>query len=291
MAGFWQTVYDGSPSSVSASALVDLTYGISTGSAVYGYSETFLKPEKNRMYKQMAKYLLGNEDNLFNFNSTNYHDLFFMVFKRRIFKDEIKKGNTTISIQVSGTVAGAGTALLSLSDVGAATNFDVGPAGDEADLLSGSTPVGKIYYNAGIAVFATGVFVAPTAPQSIYWSGSTANQMNLNQSAISGNIDNVVYGLRQRINQIQFNNQTNLHSTIYFCRALNSEFNYSTNPSFVDAEGRIIPTSGTDNQSRTYPTTVGLFDINDNLLAVAKVSEPVKKSADSELVFRIRLSY
>jgi len=33
--GFWQTVYDGSPTSVSASALMDLTFGISTGSAIY----------------------------------------------------------------------------------------------------------------------------------------------------------------------------------------------------------------------------------------------------------------
>ena len=89
----------------------------------------------------------------------------------------------------------------------------------------------------------------------------------------------------------QFLNQTNLHSTIYFCRALNSDFNYSTNPSFVDADGRIIPTSGTDNQTRTYLTTIGLYDINDNLLAVAKLSEPVKKDPSSEVIVRARLSY
>jgi hypothetical protein len=115
--------------------------------------------------------------------------------------------------------------------------------------------------------------------------------MNMLQSVISGNIDSVVYGLKNRINQITFQNQTNLHSTIYFCRALNSDFNYSTNPTFIDSEGRIIPTSGTDNQTRAYITTVGLYDINDNLLAVAKTSEPIKKSPDTELVFRVRLSY
>jgi len=154
--------------------------------------------------------------------------------------------------------------------------------------------MGRVYYNAGIVVLATGVFMptAQVAPENnMYWSGSTANTMFLNQVSISGNIDHVVDGLRNRINQVQFHNQTNLHSTIYFCRALNSDFNYSTNPTFVDSDGRIVPTSGNDNQTRTYICSIGLYDINNNLLAVAKTSEPVKKSPDSELIFRCKLSY
>ncbi len=283
--GFWQTTYDGSPTSVSASALVDISYGISTASLAYGQTETFIKNEKNRVYKQMAKLLLGSEGSLFNFNSTNYNELFFLLLKRRIFKDEIKKGNTSLNIQVSGSNT------LNLLDTGAASAFTVGPSGDEGKLYSGSTEIGKVYYNAGIIALITGVFLPVGGLNNIYWSGSTSNQMDLNQSAITGNIDNVIYGLRQRINQIQFFNQTNLHSTIYFCRALNSDFNYSTNPTFVDTDGRIVVTSGTDNQTRAYITTIGLYDINDNLLAVAKTSEPIKKGPDNELVFRVRLSY
>jgi hypothetical protein len=286
--GFWQTVYDGAPTSVSSSALVDLTWGISSASLVYGYTETFLPSQKNRVYKQMAKLLLGSEDSIFQFGTTNYHEVIFLLMKRRIYKDEIKKGNTSVNLQVSGSNA----SILSLTDTGAASAFTVGPAGDEADLFSGSTKVGKVYYNVGVIAFMTGVFMsgAGVGPQ-VYWSGSTASKMQMNQCAITGNIDNFVYGLKNRINQIDFHNQTNLHSTIHFCRALNADFNYSTNPTFIDADGRIIPTSGTDNQTRTYITTIGLYDINDNLLAVAKTSEPVKKSPDNELVFRVRLSY
>jgi hypothetical protein len=59
----------------------------------------------------------------------------------------------------------------------------------------------------------------------------------------------------------------------------------------VDSDGRILPTSGTDNQTCSYPTGIGLYDINNNLLAIAKISEPVKKSPDSEIVVRCRLSY
>jgi len=282
--GFWQTVFDGAPASISSSALVDLTYGHSTASLLAGYSETFMNPEKERMYKQMAQILLGNKDSIFTFNSVPYNELFFFVFKRRIFKDEIKKGALSMDIQLTGS--GAGTAL-SFTDAGGASAFTIGSAGDEAAVFSGSTEIGRAYYNAGIVAVATGAFIPVAAETQPHWSGSA----ELTDTAISGNIDNIVTGLRNHLNNVQFQNQTNLHSTIYFCRALNADFNYSTNSSFVDSDGRIVTTSGTDNQTRAYATSVGMYDINNNLLAVAKTSEPIKKSPDNEIIFRIKLSY
>lgn len=287
--GFWQTVFDGSPTSISSSALVDLLYGHSSASLLQGYSETFLNSEKQRVYQQMANRLLGSKSSIFSFNSVNYYELFFVALKRRIFKDEVKKGDTRITLRVSGAGAAHATNVLTLSDAGAASAYTVGVSGDEAPLFSGSTQVGRVYYNAGIIAFATGVFTAPTITASLHWSGSAY----FNTTAISGNFDNIVYGLRNHIvdNGIQFLNQTNLHSTTYFCRALNSDFNYSSNVTFLDSDGRIITTSGSDNQTRTYITKCGLYDINDNLLAVASFSEPIKKSPDSEITARIRLSF
>jgi hypothetical protein len=282
--GFWESIYDGSPTSVSSSALVDLTFGFSSASLNAGFSETFLSTEKQRVYRQMAQLLLGNANGVFTFNNVSAHELFFILLKRRIFKDEIKKGNVSLQLQMTATLLDN---TLTLSDVGANSSFTVGAAGDQASLFSASTEVGRVYYNAGIIAFTSGAIVPAQGAGTPYWSGS----FRLNQAAISGTIDNVVDGIRNRINQLTFQNQTNLHSTIYFCRALNSDFNYSTNPTFVDSTGRILPTSGTDNQTRTYITTVGLCDINDNLLAVAKTSEPIKKSPDNEVIFRVKLSY
>ncbi len=280
--GFFSTFYDGSPASVSSSALLDVTFGLSSASISLASTSIFLPNEKQRVYKQMAKFLLGSDSSLFSFNNTNYNELFFLLFKRRIFKDEIKKGSFSMTLQVAGGV----NDTLTLTDAGAAGSYKTVAGGDTAPLYSGSTPVGAMFYNAGVAVFATGAFLSPSAAQSIPWSGSYA----LNQ-ILSGNIDQAVDGFRNRVNQVQFQNQTNLHTTVYFCRALNSEFNYSTNPSFIDSSGRIIPTSGTDNQTRTYITSVGLYDINDNLLAVCKLSAPVRKAPDSEIVVKARLSY
>lgn len=287
--GFWETIFDGSPTSVSSSALADLTFGFSSASLNAGYTETFINAEKQRVYKEMAQLLLGDVNALFSFNSVTAHEMFFIALKRRIYKDEIKKGNVSLEWQMTGTGNGN---TLTMNDAGAASTFIVGPAGDEASLFSGTTEIGKVYYNAGIIAFTSGAIVpvggtpATTIPQ---WSGS--DTYTLDQAVISGNIDHVVDGMRNHVNQLDFQNQTNLHSTVYFCRALNADFNYSTNTTFIDSEGRVIPTSGTDNQTRTYITTIGLYDINDNLLAVAKVSEPVKKSPDNEVVFRVKLSF
>lgn len=281
--GFFQTVFDGAPTSISSSALIDLTYGHSSQSIRAGESEVLLNDEKQRMYKLMAQRLLGSKDGIFSFNNTNHHEVFFYLLRRRIFKDEIKKGNFSLDHQMDAT--GVGNTLI-LTDSGAGTTFTVGSAGDEADVLSGSTPVGKIYYNAGIVAIASGAFV-PEGGSAAQWSGT----FNLDAVAVSGNLDNISTGLRSHINDLSFHNQTNLHSTIYFCRALHSDFNYSTNPSFVDSDGRIVVTSGTDNSTRSYISSIGLYDINDNLLAVAKSSEPVKKSPDAEVTFRVKLSY
>ena len=131
--GFWQSVFDGAPTSISSSALVDLTYGHSSASLRATPGETFINNEKQRIYQQMANILLGSKNSLFSFNSVNYHELFFLLLKRRIFKDEVKKGDTRITVQ---TASGSATDRLTLSDAGAASAFTVGVAGDEAPLFS-----------------------------------------------------------------------------------------------------------------------------------------------------------
>ena len=69
-----------------------------------------------------------------------------------------------MTLQVSGGL----NDTLTITDAGAAGSYKTQAGGDNAVLYSGSTPIGSLFYNAGIAVFPTGVFVAPTAPQSVF---------------------------------------------------------------------------------------------------------------------------
>ena len=91
-----------------------------------------------------------------------------------------------------------------------------------------------------------------------------------------------------------FQNVTNINSTLIFCRATADEFNYSSNPTFIDASNRIrVIDEGQEDTQRafSFPTTVGLYDANDNLLAVANMSRPIEKNDEKDLTVRVRLDF
>ena len=91
-----------------------------------------------------------------------------------------------------------------------------------------------------------------------------------------------------------FQNVTNINSTLVFCRAESDEFNYSSNPTYTDTTNRIVVIDvGQEDtqQSFSYVTSVGLYDSNDNLLAVAKLSRPIQKSPERDLTLRVRLDF
>ena len=108
----------------------------------------------------------------------------------------------------------------------------------------------------------------------------------LTGSSISG----TAHALRHRIQNISFNNTTELNSSIYFCRANHNEFNYSSNPTYATASKLRVKNTSMD-QPVSYITTVGLYSADNELLAVAKLSEPLKKTPDTELTLRVRLDY
>ena len=118
-------------------------------------------------------------------------------------------------------------------------------------------------------------------------------------NATTNNIDSMITGstiqtistaIRQRIKNIQFNNTTELNSTIYFCRANHDEYNYSTNPTYLNQSKIRVKTNSTD-EPISYITTIGLYNDNNELMAVAKLSEPLKKTPSTEFTIRCRLDY
>ena len=82
----------------------------------------------------------------------------------------------------------------------------------------------------------------------------------------------------------------------YFLRLRNAEYNYTNNPSFYNTQtvgSTTTQTPLTPFQERplTYPTTIGLYNDANELLAVAKLSRPLQKNEERELLVRVRLDY
>jgi hypothetical protein len=177
---------------------------------------------------------------------------------------------------------------------------------------------GLLFYQAGVAVLTASLFqtggvnvesnphgllnhspgiIASVAPTFQFMSGGTVNSYGglpihrdlkgaFTGSSISASCD----AFRHRIQNIQFNNTTELNSTVYFCRANHNEFNYSSNPTYLTGSRIRVKSQANDNPV-AYITTVGLYDDNNQLLATAKLSEPLKKSPSTEFTIRTRLDY
>lgn len=300
--GYYQSIYNVHFTAASAVELLNVTYGQSISSAYYVASSGTNKVEKNKVYRLYAKYLLGDEDSLFSIGSVDRHECIFVSLKRNQFKDEIKKGTVVLEMMFSG--AGRQSASVPFntalhSDSDAPNSFTQTIRGDVGSIKSGSTVVGQVYYQAGVMVLVPHLVTCTSSLATNvgnFWSGA----VDYNAMATSGGVGtpttgsyhNMLDAVRYRFKSIQFINQSNLHATFYFCRALNDEFNYSSNPTFIDSDGRIIPTSGTNNlQTRTYITKVALKGENNETLAVGSLSRPVKKDPSTELAIKVRLDF
>ena len=113
---------------------------------------------------------------------------------------------------------------------------------------------------------------------------------------VSGTIDTVIDHLcttrfgRGNLSAISFRNETVINSSLIFCRAAPSQLNYSSNPTYKDSDGNIVALNSND-EPFSFVTTVGLYDADRFLLAVAKTSRPIEKNPETDLSIRIRLDY
>lgn len=192
----------------------------------------------------------------------------------------------TITQKTSGT-AGNTTVTNNLS------TYSIGDAsaGANGAFINGqdNANVGLLYYQAGVAALTSSIFSPGTQMDA---AGSSPEVMMTSKT-----IDQISDGIRHRIKNISFNNTTELNSSIYFCRANFNEFNYSSNPTYLEGSKiRVKKSSGTGkdeagNLPTSYVTTVGLYSADGELLAVAKLSEPLRKDPTNELTLRVRLDY
>ena len=326
--GMFQSVYDYPYLSSSANHIFDLSFGVSRYVSTASTSTTpYAQASKKRnIYDQMAQVLMGYDisGSVRNFDSDGeisalstdsgvMNHCFFMNFSRLLSKDEIKKNSLRLQLFTSGTVThnGYGRGLLeTLGDYKSANEYRTSPAGDYGLLFTSSAgvvpasdvpnsdAVGLVFYQAGIAVITSSVFrseFSTNATRGGLAATTITGALNKVGFGISGyqtgsTIDNLANGFRHCIYDIDFNNTIELNSAIYFCRVNHNEFNYSSNPTYVSGSKLRVKNNVTD-LPLSYITTVGLYSPDNELLAVAKLSEPIRKDPNTELTLRVRLDY
>ena len=319
--GMFQSVYDYPYLSSSANHIFDIAVGVSSKSSKYA-SVTSQKAKKLNVYNQMAQVLMGydhtgsiqrfDEDGNILAGGNKLDNVFFMNFSRLLVKDEIKKGTFEMELGLNSDYDQAGavfTRRIKIADSSGSNGFFVNsPVGEYGILFAtGSTnnnvleanqsyKVGLLFYQAGVVVISGSVF-HDAAQGGILNTSLTDSTKMLTDSGYHGfdivtgsTVSTVATAIRNRIYNLQFNNSVELNSTIYFCRANHNEFNYSTNPTYLSGSKIRVKTQASD-LPVSYITTVGLYNDNNELLATAKLSEPLKKTSDTEFTIRVRLDY
>ena len=302
--GMFESVYDYPYLSSSANHIFDLTFGLSSNASSSANTQN---AKKLNIYNQMAQVLMGYDvsGNIRNFDSDGTLDdaagtmnhCFFVNFSRLLSKDEVKKNSFRMALLTSGTVAAPDTEL-TIGDYLSANEFRTSPAGDYGLLFTGSgvisgeesQSVGLVFYQAGVAVLSSSVFTGADGDAEFGPPTGLDSTGSVSLAQASGTIDQLANGVRHRLTDIDFNNTIELNSAIYFCRVNHNEFNYSSNPTYVSGSKLVVKNNISD-LPITYITTVGLYSPDNELLAVAKLSEPIRKDPNTELTLRVRLDY
>jgi hypothetical protein len=213
-----------------------------------------------------------------------------------------------------------GSLFRTYSDVDSNDNKLVTYGGNVANIYQSNdtdNSVGLVFIDQGILMFdlkktfqadqpITGTLAMQNASSNTSeFTGSFVNGTMSEETLIgqnyflaSGTIDNILdHVLSSRVAnstdaQLSFQNKTNLNSTLFFCKIDASEFNYSSNPTFIDSEQNIVVIEDDDNdKSFVYTTGIGLYNANNELMAVAKLSRPVLLNDERALTIRVRTDW
>lgn len=289
--GMWQSVYDYPYLSSSANHIFDISVGYSANTSYTTGSDPDAAKKRN-IYGTMAQVLVGNDitGSILEFDDdgdiaaggTKATECYFINFARLLYKDEIKKGSFQLKFG-TGTYGTPCTAMTTITDTNAQTEYRVNsPAGEYGILYDGSgNKYGLLFYQAGVAVLGLTGSIKTAVADGVD---------HFDDLMVSASITASCDALRHRLCNIQFNNTTELNSTIYFARKGFNEFNYSSNPTYL-SESKIRVKNVSTDAPVAYATGVGLFSADNELLAVAKLSESLKNTSSDEYILRIRLDW
>jgi hypothetical protein len=309
--GMFQSVYDYPYLSSSANHIFDLTACYAASSS-YSSSANVQNDKKINMYTEFAQTLLGytgsltdpakqvrlfeNDLTLDLAGGNVMNEIFVINFSRLLTKDQVKKGTFSITFgtgsfenpfaltsvvltDASSSADGSGTANVLGGDYGLLYTSATGSDGNVVH--------GNIFYQAGIAIISASVFSGiDDFSDGPGFFGINGVSGSLTGSSISGSCD----ALRQRIGTLSFNNTTEINSKIYFCRVPHNKFNYSSNPTYLSGSKIRVKNTASD-QPVSYITTIGLYNSSGEMLAVAKLSEPIRKDPTNDITLRVRLDY
>jgi hypothetical protein len=305
---YYIDVYQSNPAADGAAIQYSLAYGHALGSGSDSQGQLNDSPSK-AIYSQYRQLLLAPTDTRFTTAGSGSTDSIYIVnFKRNRLKERLDAGNfeiplvsiTSRATNATGSVI-TGSSIITLIDDSSISNPTIGDSGKIYNIVSGSINSGvynsaaPVYYGLAYPTYGTLILDGKMLDQTLGFATVTGSSVEGNNHfvlhhSISGSafftnpITSDPYGFVAR-------NSEKITSTHYFVRIKNAEYNFSNNPSYTTGSVGQLAQSTFIGDPKTYITTVGMYNDNQQLLAVAKLSKPLLKSFQREALIRVKLDF
>src|SRR6056300_82176 len=302
---YYYNVYNADPATdTSAEVQFGVAYGHvnGSGSISLANSDDALLASK-ATYAQYKSVLLDPTDSKFSFENgrgvaTDSNDIYAVNINRARYREKMDLGNWSLNL------SGSNGLFKFIDDSGKKFGDTLGKVGRVFKVVSGSLNLGTENAatinsttssgNEGFGLFYPDRGIIVLNPSAI---GATVGDID-GQGNISGSL--LVTAEQENhkllVNSIdlgadfQARRTENVSTQHFFVRATNREFNYSNNPTYVNTNGTFAETTF-ETDPKTYITTVGLLNDANELIAVAKTSQPIEKSFDKEVLIKVKLSF
>jgi len=305
---YYYNVYNADPATdTTAEVQFGVAYGHVNGSgsvSLANSDDALLASKAN--YAQYKSVILDPTDSKFSFENgagtlVDSNDIYAININRSRYREKMDPGNWSL------TLTGTGGTHTFIDDSGKKFGDKLGKAGRVFKVVSGSLNLGTeneatinstvssgdvgfglFYPDRGIIILspaaledAVGNVNVNGASVSIAGSASTSAEQENHKILV--NAINVGGDFQARRTE-------NVSTQHFFVRATNREFNYSNNPTYVNSLGKFAE-STFETDPQTYITTIGLMNDANEMIAVAKTSQPIQKSFDKEVLIKVKLSF
>ena len=301
---YYVDVYNTASSNINAAVQFSIAYGNSTGTGSVPLNSLVPANTPTRInFGQYRNIIYGDNETKVNFGTgmTASADLIALAIDRNRYKESLFPGTFNLTLTSGSTTLkltdnSNDVTTITYLDCGRAYNIVSGSNGSAASspLVTGAPAVGYTGTGSyGLFLPDVGLIVLnPYALRAATDKGGLGLVLSTTAGSTAVNYYNNLEILKtiQSGSSFQLNSQETISSDYIFVRIKNAEYNYTTNPSFITGSGNLLYSNYIYNP-QTYITTVGMYNNNNELLAVAKLSKPLVKDFTKECLIRIKLDW
>lgn len=306
--GYYYDVWNGNATTSESQFSIAWGHRLGSGSSAAG---TLNDSPSRAIYSQYRLLLLNPGDTTFTFGDGVSSDSIYAVnFNRARIKDKLDPGNWQIvlgslngasfanNVHTGSNVSYLGTSVIKLiDDSGQTQETNLTAAGRVFNIVSGTITdgvhnstapkyYGLAYPDMGMLILNGNAMNASASFNVVSGSNVAGDNAWKLYTAISGamSADRVT-------NAMQARNEETVTSTHFFVRIKNGEYNFSNNPTFTTGSVGEFAQATFIGDPKTYITTVGMYNDRQELLSVAKLSQPIQKSFSNEALIKVKLDF